>query len=76
MMQVLKENKLWDKRVADLEVTEIDDRMMQLRATYSNRNATSGWDLRCSIREELMCFIDRSYPEGLPKSGRVDADTT
>ncbi len=73
-MAVLSENKLWDKRVAELLVTEIDDRTMQLRASFSTKNATAGWKLRCGIREELVGFIQESYPDALPKLRRMDTE--
>lgn len=73
-MEVIGENILWDKRVADLLVTKIGDRTMQLRATFSTKNATAGWNLRCAIREELMGFIQETYPDALPKLRRTDID--
>lgn len=73
-MEVLGNNKLWDKRVAELLVTELNDRTMQLRATFSTKNAAEGWDLRCGIREELVGFIQQSYPEAFPKLRRMEAE--
>jgi len=73
-LEVLGENVLWDKRVAKMEVTEINERMMQIRASFSTTNATAGWDLRCSLREYLMQFIEQNYPEALPKLRRMDSE--
>ena len=66
-ISILKESPLWDKKVANLLVTDTNDRAMELRATFSTKNASAGWNLRCSIREELITFIQENYPSSLPK---------
>jgi len=40
---------------------------MELRATFSARNASEVWNLRCEIREGLIGFIQEKYPTKLPK---------
>jgi small-conductance mechanosensitive channel len=57
----------WDRRVAVLQVTEAGERALQLRALVSARDAGKAWDLRCRVREELVAFIQREYPEYLPR---------
>jgi hypothetical protein len=52
-------------------VTEAGERAVQLRALVSAPDAGSVWDLRCVVRERLLGFIQREYPEYLP---RVRAD--
>ncbi len=74
-IEILGNEKLWDKRVADLLVTEVDERTMQLRATFSTKNASAGWNLRCSVREKLIGFIQESYPDTFPKIRRMDTDS-
>nr|WP_320014273.1 hypothetical protein [uncultured Desulfobacter sp.] len=27
----------------------------------------SGWDLRCEVREKMIAFVQRNYPQSLPK---------
>jgi hypothetical protein len=36
-------------------------------ALASAPDASSGWDLRCEIREKLVEFIQRNYPGSLPR---------
>jgi small-conductance mechanosensitive channel len=67
LMEVLKKNSLWDRNLAELLVTDSSDRAMELRATFSVKNASNAWSLRCKVREELMEFIQHAYPETLPK---------
>ena len=33
----------------------------------SASDASSAWNLRCRVREKLIEFIQKNYPEGLPK---------
>ncbi len=67
LSKVLTTNPLWDKNKADLLVTNIDDRAMELRATFSAKNASDIWNLRCAVREQLMEFIQEKHPDALPK---------
>jgi small-conductance mechanosensitive channel len=62
----------WDRRLALLQVTEAGERAMQLRALVSAADAGRMWDLRCMVREALVAFVQREYPEYLP---RVRADS-
>ena len=73
-LEVLAGHKLWDRRIAELLVTEIDDRTMQLRATFSTKNSALGWDLRCAVREQLMGFMHETYPEAMPKLRKTDLE--
>ncbi len=73
LSKVLTTNPLWDKDKADLLVTNIDDRAMELRATFSSKNASDIWNLRCTVREQLMEFIQEKHPDALPKFRGTDA---
>ena len=65
--QVVRESKLWDGAVINLQVVETDSRTMQLRALVSARNASDSWDLRCEVREKLIAFLQREMPKALPR---------
>lgn len=65
--QLVKNSSLWDGKVMSLQVTGATDRTMQLRALVSASNAGLLWDLRCLVREELIRFINESYPGSLPR---------
>jgi small-conductance mechanosensitive channel len=67
LLEVLRENPLWDKDIAQLLVTDSSERSMQLRASFSSKNASELWRLRCSIREDLITFIQETHPNALPK---------
>jgi small-conductance mechanosensitive channel len=57
----------WDGRVALLQVTETTDRAMQVRLLVSAPDAGKAWDLRCRVREALIDFLQREYPDALPR---------
>lgn len=67
LLEILKENPLWDKKKANLLVTNTDTRSMELRATFSAKNASDVWNMRCEIREQLIGFIQEKHPASLPK---------
>ena len=56
----------WDRRVFNLQVTDITDKAVQLRVMVSSRDAGRNWDLRCRLREGLLAFLAREYPQALP----------
>jgi len=63
----LEDNILWDRRKKNLQVTDIKERTLELRALMSAANASNLWDLRCQMREMLINYIQLTYPESLPQ---------
>lgn len=57
----------WDRRVALIQVVETSERCVQLRVLVSTADAPKGWDLRCRVREALVDFLQREYPDALPR---------
>lgn len=57
----------WDRRVCGLQVTDTSERAIQVRLLVSAADASLCWDLRCKVREQIIAFIDRSYPHFLPR---------
>ena len=64
--RLCREAPEWDGRVCVLQVTDASEHAMQLRALVSSADSSRGWDLRCRIREELIAFVQREYPDYLP----------
>src|SRR5258708_948142 len=58
----------WDRRVQVLQVTDGTERAMQLRALVSSLDSGLNWDLRCRVREGLLDFIQKHYPQYLPRA--------
>jgi small-conductance mechanosensitive channel len=65
--EIVRASPLWDGRAAALQVTEALADAVELRALVSARNASDLWDLRCEVREKLIAFVLREYPEALPR---------
>lgn len=57
----------WDGRTVVLQVTDASDRAMQLRILATAPDAGKAFELRCKIREALIDFIQRQYPDCLPR---------
>ncbi len=65
--RLLKSADLWDGKAWVLQVTNTTERTVELRALMSASDAPRAWNLRCEVREKLIEFIQRNYPDGLPK---------
>ena len=53
--------------MANVQVVEAGERGIQVRALVSAADASKTWDLRCRVREALIDFLQRDYPEALPR---------
>ncbi len=68
-------SKDWDGRLCLLQVTEAGERGMQLRVLVTSASSSQNWDLRCAVREALVAFMQREYPQALPGlRARLDLD--
>ena len=56
----------WDGRLCQLQVVEAAANAVQLRLLVTSQNASLNWDLRCKVREALVDFMQREYPQFLP----------
>jgi small-conductance mechanosensitive channel len=61
----------WDGRVATVQVTDVKEHTLELRALVSAADASTAFDLRCEVREKLVTFIQANYPECLPKTRAI-----
>lgn len=69
--RVIKAAPEWDGRFFNLVVTDAGERTMQLRVLCSAASSGQAWDLRCRVREGLIDFMQREYPQHLPRL-RID----
>ncbi|KAG0161901.1 hypothetical protein DFQ30_004970, partial [Apophysomyces sp. BC1015] len=74
LSRIVSDAPEWDGRVQVLQVTDATDHAMQLRVLVSSSDSGLNWDLRCRVREGLIAFVQRYYPECLPKM-RADLAT-
>ena len=71
VQEIVEKSAIWDRRFWNLQVTDSNERAMQIRVLATAADSSKAWDLRCEIRERLIGFIQEQCPEGLPKT-RVD----
>jgi small-conductance mechanosensitive channel len=67
LRRVLEGAELWDGKTWGLQVTNATDRTVELRALMGARNSGDAWNLRCEVREKLIDFLQRTYPDALPR---------
>ena len=67
LMKIVKDHPLWDKKAANLVITDLKQEVMELRALVSAYSSGRAFDLRCDVREKLMECIQEVYPNALPK---------
>jgi small-conductance mechanosensitive channel len=66
LTETVKNDPLWNGKVADLQVTDAKDGRLELRAIVSAATLRKAWDLRCAVREKLIAFLQREHPNALP----------
>lgn len=65
--EILRESDKWDQRAWGMQVTNVTERTMELRALMSAADSPTLWDLRCEVREKLLTFLQDNYPESFPR---------
>ncbi|WP_265554979.1 mechanosensitive ion channel family protein [Trichlorobacter lovleyi] len=77
LARVLAATELWDGKESGLIVVDATDSAVVLRAMVSTRNSSDAWALRCHVRERLVGFMQREYPDCLPRlRAEVELHTT
>jgi small-conductance mechanosensitive channel len=66
LLRILQGSDLWDHKTWGLQVTDLTESTMQLRALMSASDSGKAWDLRCLVRERLVNFLQEKHPRCLP----------
>ena len=66
LSKILKKTDLWDGKTSIIQVTATTEKCVELRVLVSARNSPDAWNLRCIVREKLVEYIRKNYPESLP----------
>ncbi len=66
LKRILSASPLWDKNVNQIQVSDLQERVMQLRILSSADSPAKAWDLACEVREKLISYIANNYPHCLP----------
>lgn len=64
---ILATTDLWDGNVKSLSVTDAKTQTMEIRIALSASDFSLEWDLRCYVREKMLEFLQKHYPDSLPK---------
>jgi len=67
LTRILKSTDKWRGSVCVLQVTDARENTVELRALMDARDSGTAFDLRCYVREKLIEFLQREYPDSLPK---------
>lgn len=67
LTRILSTSTFWDGKVNVLQVTDAKEHTLEIRALASAADASLAWDLHCEVREKLIQFLQRNYPESLPR---------
>lgn len=73
LKRLVENNPKWDKKVCGLQMTDTKQNTIEVRALVSATDPGKTFDLRCEVREGLIQFLCRNYPESLPRQRNVDA---
>jgi hypothetical protein len=65
--EIVENSPLWDKQVMAVQITDARDTTIELRILVSARDSGRAFDLRCEVREKLIDFLRREYPDALPR---------
>lgn len=73
LKRLCENDPLWDGEYFGLQVTDAKETCLEVRCLATSADAPKGWDLRCNIREGLINFVAKNYPDSLPRF-RADLD--
>jgi small-conductance mechanosensitive channel len=75
LRRILEQSEEWDGEVCSVQVTDATEQTMAVRALMSAADASLLWTLRCHVREQLIDYVQREFPESLPRfRARLDRE--
>ncbi|MBL7698227.1 MAG: mechanosensitive ion channel [Chitinophagaceae bacterium] len=66
--RLVESHPLWDKRVCVVHVTDATKDVVEIRLLMSASNSGNAFDLRAFVREKMIEFVQKNYPDSLPKT--------
>jgi len=75
LVALLSRTPLWDGQVQVVQMTEAERTVVKVRILVSAADSPTAFDLRCYVRENMIAFIHRNYPQCLPRTrALIEAD--
>ncbi len=68
LTRILENTPLWDRKANNIQVTDSKAGFVEVRAMVSARDASDAWDLRVLVREKLITFLQKNYPDSIAHS--------
>jgi small-conductance mechanosensitive channel len=72
--EIAAKSPLWDGQVVNVAVTDFRESVVEIRILVSASDGGRTFDLRCEVREKLIDYIQREYPQSLPQVRAYAAD--
>ncbi|GGD48948.1 hypothetical protein GCM10011361_14620 [Muriicola marianensis] len=66
LKRILENTELWDGQAQNIQVTNATANHVEIRALMSAKDSPTAWDLRVHVREQLLTFLQKNYPNSLP----------
>lgn len=68
LTRILENTDLWDGKVNVLQVTDSKPTCVEVRALMSAKDSPTAWDLRVHVREHLINYVQKNYPESIVRT--------
>jgi small-conductance mechanosensitive channel len=66
-IEFAKASKNWDGNVINVQVTDAKEHTIEVRIIASAADSSKAFDLRCELREKLIGYVQREFPNALPR---------
>ncbi|KMQ85090.1 ribonuclease g [Lasius niger] len=66
LLRICRNTPEWDGKTCILQIAETCEHAMKIRILVSAVGMPAWWDLGCRVREGLVDFVNRNYPDCLP----------
>lgn len=68
LKRILGMTNLWDGNVSNIQITDARENTLEMRILVSAADSPTAWDLRVYIREKMIDFLQKNYPDTLPRT--------
>ena len=72
--RILEGHPKWDGRARVLQVVNCTERALEVRVLVTAKDSPTAFELRCDVREKLVAFLQREYPDALPREREIQIE--
>ncbi|MEU8161937.1 mechanosensitive ion channel family protein [Micromonospora parva] len=66
--RLVESSSLWDRDQWVLQMVDSTPQTVVIQVQASAADGASAWDLRCDLREGLICYLRNHHPQWLPRT--------